>query len=97
MMHFLTATAVAMHRSVPRASLAPSLRASHRGAAPWCCATGGKPWTPEEDWALVDAIPEFTAGADADLTTFWTALAASSTVLFRRSADECARRMETLA
>ena len=43
------------------------------------------PWRDEEDWALVEAMPEFTVSKGNAAATFWTALAASSAVLCQRS------------
>lgn len=54
-------------------------------------------WRDEEDWALLDAAPEFTVGAGNTAVTFWTALASSSAVLCERSSSECAERAEVLA
>ena len=53
-------------------------------------------WTSEEDWALVDTIPDFTVGNGNTAATFWTALAASSAVLCQRSSIECAGRAALL-
>lgn len=54
-------------------------------------------WRDEEDWALLDATPEFTVGEGNTASTFWTALTSSSTVLCQRSPTECAQRVELLA
>ena len=56
------------------------------------------PWSADEDWALADGLAGFTAGRGADnAATFWTALAASSAVLGRRSSSECYERTRLLA
>ena len=50
------------------------------------------PWRDAEDWALVDAAPQFTVGQKNDRRTFWSALAASTPELAARSAAECELR-----
>lgn len=54
------------------------------------------PWSAEEDWALIDQVDDFSAGRGRDTATFWTALTASSPVLYRRSGSECLERMAQL-
>ena len=53
-------------------------------------------WTAEEDWALADSLRDFTAGDGVHTVTFWTALVASSAVLYRRSERECEARAAVL-
>ena len=62
-------------------------------------ADGTKPsWNDEEDWAILDAAPDFSVGVGTNsVSTFWTALAASSAVLCQRSAAECEQRAAELA
>ena len=64
---------------------------------PPCLTLEDAPWRDEEDWALLDATPEFTVGAGDTAATFWTALASSSAVLCQRSPIECSERARLLA
>ena len=55
-----------------------------------------KKWTQSEDWALADAVPQFTVGQSSSVSTFWTALATTTPELGSRSAAECERRFAKL-
>jgi len=55
-----------------------------------------KKWTQSEDWALADAVPQFTVGQSSSVSTFWTALATTTPELGSRSATECERRFAKL-
>jgi len=57
----------------------------------------GGDWRIEEDWALLDEAPSFTVGNGASTVTFWSALAAASTVLCQRTPVELEQRMLELA
>jgi hypothetical protein len=74
-------------RSVPRRSRLPALVLND----------DPEPWRDEEDWALLDATPEFTVGEGAMAATFWTALSSSNAALCQRSPAECAQRAAQLA
>ena len=54
-------------------------------------------WTDSEDWALADAVPQFTVGRGSDISTFWTALTTTTPELSSRSAGECEARHRALA
>ena len=70
--------------------------ARHRSTRPIC--SSETTWSADEDWALADGLAGFTAGrGDDNAATFWTALAASSAVLGRRSGSECYERTCQLA
>lgn len=56
-----------------------------------------EPWQPSEDWALLDSVPKFTVGSGDCTATFWEALAASSSVLAKRTAAELEKRVRVLA
>lgn len=75
----------------------PRLRAIHVRAGGCAMCAERPPWRAEEDWALLDEAPSFTAGESANAVTFWTALAASNAALAQRTAVECERRMTELA
>ena len=66
---------------------APPRTSPRMGEAPWC---------DEEDWALIDSMPEFTVGSGSMTATFWTALSSSNAVLCQRSPSECERRARLL-
>jgi hypothetical protein len=53
-------------------------------------------WGDAEDWALQDAVGAFTVGAGSEVSTFWSALAASTAELSARSAAECEERVREL-
>ena len=81
----------------PSVGVASMLSTSAPRSRPQLQALDDAPWRDEEDWALLDATPEFTVGAGSMAATFWTALASSSAVLSQRSSTECAQRAEMLA
>ena len=63
-------------------------RASERRAS-----ADEKEWTMVEDWALLDAVPEFTvrgggSGSSETVATFWQQLTAATPALARKSAEE---------
>ena len=53
-------------------------------------------WSTDADWALTDAVPQFTVGQGSEVATFWTALAASTPELSSRSVEECEARLREL-
>ena len=54
-------------------------------------------WRPDEDWALMDAVPAFTAGEGAQVATFWAALAASTPLVAARTPVELEQRWADIA
>jgi len=78
--------------------LRPAARPAARSRSTRLTCSADTPWSADEDWALADGLAGFTAGrGDDNAATFWTALAASSAVLGRRSGDECYERTCLLA
>ena len=55
------------------------------------------PWRADEDQYLLASVPAFTVGPAQNKVTFWTALAASSAVLRKRSARECDQHFSAIA
>lgn len=53
-------------------------------------------WSAEEDAALIERVPSFTAGSGAGVATFWSALAVGSEALALRSPADCETRMRAL-
>jgi hypothetical protein len=60
-------------------------------------AVSNNTWTLEEDWALLDKVPQFTVGESSQARTFWSQLSASTPELASRSEDELMSRYETLS
>jgi len=54
-------------------------------------------WSPQEDWALQDQVPAYSAGTGADTATFWSALAANVPALSARGSTELEARAAQLA
>ena len=54
-------------------------------------------WDADEDEALLVSVPAFTVGDGTGAVTFWSALAAGSPLLARRTARQCEDRMSALA
>jgi hypothetical protein len=66
-----------------RASGVAALGVSRWRPSPLRVAPNDAQWRDEEDWALLDAVPEFTVGEGDAAATFWTA----SLRRLRRCAD----------
>lgn len=54
-------------------------------------------WRPDQDWALVDLVPSFTAGVGQNTVTFWQALATSVPALEARTPAELRCRFLEIA
>ena len=72
--------------------MAPMARpgvATSRGTSLAMLADGETAWSDKENWALADAVPQFTVGQGNERATFWSALVASTPELAARSGADC--------
>ena len=84
----------ALHPRMSQARL-PTHQLQHRSQQ-LVLLTEKSDWQSDEDWALLDSVPAYSAGSGGRVVTFWEALSAATPALSSRTAAECEARAREL-